>query len=726
MNRSSKKETYRQSVWYIRRQHLSHGYNGLKQLAEEGAGLPLPESLLADMDIYRQMLQYFAKGAPDPERQKLLEQIMRNTLNAADRIYTASLSSRPSDVLHTFRKQYRNGIRIQAAELALVSRMMDEAEHSTYPEAWAKAERIFFSIWMADELDTESLKALREFFLDDHSHPETAVVWLSALILHLLEKFSVPVWMALADVYENGRHQLWQRAMIGLLLPLVRFNDRMGLYPDIEHRFLLMAEDDLFRQRLQRAAIQLIRAGDTEKISQRVQDEIMPQMMKLAPKIREKLSLDQFLQDDTGEEKNPDWEKFFEESPEVYKKLEELNKLQSEGADLFVSTFSQLKHFPFFKSIPNWFLPFMPGHPLLNPETHEVENGFAMRDFLEVFSRFPIICNSDKYSFGFNLLGLPAAQQRMLTGALSAEMDEMTKVASDDALASASTGYEVFHQFTQDLYRFVKLHPSHKETGDPFAEHQPLTNSDTMRQVLNEYPEITRVIGEYYFQEEHYLQSSNMFEILIESPQDTPELYQKLGYSYQMIGVYDAAINCYRKAELYDTNTVWNLRKIAWCHHMNEDLPAALEAYRQAEHLEPDSVQLKLNIGNILLQAGEWEEALHYYLKAEELRPGDIRTLRPVAWSLFLLGQNDTAEYYYEQIMELSHNHNDLLNFGHVKFVDGKREEALSLYQRSLHFHDQNPDDFFDSFRNDRQHLERLGITPEDISCMLDAVFLAS
>lgn len=725
MNRSKKKEIYRQSIWFIRRQHFSHAYNGLKQLAEEGAGIPVPESLLSDMDIYRQMLQYFAKGAPDPGREKLLDQIKRNTLNAADCIYTASLSASPKDVLYTQRKQYRNGIRIQASELRQVSRVMEEMEPATFQETWSKAERIFFGIWMADELDTESLKALREFLIDEESHTETAVVWLSALILHLLEKFSVPVWMVLADVYENERHQLWQRAMIGLLISMAISNERMGLYPDIERRFLLMAEDELFRQRLQQATIQLIRAADTDRISQRVQEEIMPQMMKLAPKIREKLSLDQFLQDDTGEEKNPDWEKFFEDSPEVYKKLEELNKLQSEGADLFVSTFSQLKHFPFFKSIPNWFLPFMPGHPLLNPVSPEGEYGFAMRDFLEVFSRFPIICNSDKYSFGFNLLGLPPEQQRMLTGALSAEMEEMSKVTSDDALATASTGYEVFHQFTQDLYRFEKLHPSHRETGNPLTGHPAVEDSDIMRPVLRDYPEITRIIGEYYFQEERYIQAGSMFEILLQWPQDTPELYQKMGYCYQMMGEWDDAIECYRKAELYDANVAWNLRKIAWCHHMKEDFQAAQEAYRQAELLEPDSVQIKLNIGNILLQAGEWEEALHYYLKAEELRPGDIRTLRPVAWSLFLLGQNDTAGYYYEQIMELSHNHNDLLNFGHVKFVDGKREEALGLYQRSLHFRDQNPDDFFDSFRNDRQHLERLGITPEDISCMLDAVFLA-
>ena len=686
--------------------------------------MAVPENLQASEAIYRQMLQYFVKGAPDPERQKQLEQIMRDTLTTADRIYTASLSARSDSVLHHLRKQYRNGIPMQTAELGRISRMMEEADPSTLPEAWAKVERIFFGIWMADELDSDTVAALRQFICDPHSPVETAVVWLSALILHLLEKFSLQAWMVLADVYETNRHQLWQRAMIGILLPLSRYNDRFFLYPAIESRFLLMAEDELFRQRLQRAAIQLIRAGDTEKIAQRVQEEIMPQMMKLAPKIREKLSLDQFLQDDTGEEKNPDWEKFFEESPEVYKKLEELNKLQSEGADLFVSTFSQLKHFPFFKSIPNWFLPFMPGHPMLNPDTAEEGRGSVLRDFLEVFSGFPIICNSDKYSFGFNLLGLPADQQKMLTGALSAEMEEMAKVAQDDALASASTGYEVFHQFTQDLYRFMKLHPSHHETGDPFTKYQPLSDSKVMGAVMEEYPEIARILGEYYFQEEHYLQASFIFRMLAEMPQDTPELYQKLGYCLQMIGEWDDAIEFYRKAELYDTNTVWNLRKIAWCHHMKEDFPAALEAYRQAELLEPGSVQIKLNIGNILLQAGEWEEALHYYLKAEELRPGDIRTLRPVAWSLFLLGQNDTAGYYYEQIMELSFNHNDLLNFGHVKFVAGEREEALSLYQRGLRFRDQNPDDFFDSFRNDRQHLERLGITPEDISCMIDAIFL--
>ena len=41
-------------------------------------------------------------------------------------------------------------------------------------------------------------------------------------------------------------------------------------------------------------------------------------------------------------------------------KLRELGELQMSGADVYMSTFSQLKQFPFFRKISHWFYPFDP------------------------------------------------------------------------------------------------------------------------------------------------------------------------------------------------------------------------------------------------------------------------------------------------------------------------------------------------------------------------------
>ena len=51
------------------------------------------------------------------------------------------------------------------------------------------------------------------------------------------------------------------------------------------------------------------------------------------------------------EDKNPEWETFFKESPDVYNKLEEFTNLQMEGADVFLGAFAMLKQFDFFNEI---------------------------------------------------------------------------------------------------------------------------------------------------------------------------------------------------------------------------------------------------------------------------------------------------------------------------------------------------------------------------------------
>jgi Tfp pilus assembly protein PilF len=724
MQLKAKQELYRRTTTDIMNRHLSDVLEGLKRLASEAGMTGLPEEVSNDETIYRQLLGYFIKGTPDPGREMLLDQIRRRMLSHADRLFATSLSAHPDAVLSPYRKRYRDGMEITTELLQSVGSMMETLDHENAEEAQTGLERVFFSAWMSDDMDSASLASLNEWLCEESSDVNTASVWLTGLILHGTEKFSPQVWMILADVYERDRHQLWQRALIGMLLMLLRYDERMDLYPGITKRLSVMAEDELFRQRFIKAAIQLIRTGDTEKISKRVQEEIMPEMMKLAPRIREKLSLDQFLQDDAIEDKNPEWEKFFEESPAIYQKLEELNRMQAEGADLFVNTFAQLKHFPFFRSVTNWFLPFIPHHPMFREE-ERIDTGPAIMDFLEVFGKYPVMCNSDKYSFGFNLLSLPEEQQRMLTSALSGEMGEAGKIMEDEALTHASGGEEVFHQFSQDLYRFFRLHPSKNETVDPFAGTRQLYACSTIRTLLDEYPQITRMLAEYYFQQDHYLHSLHLFELLESAPQDSPELFQKMAYAWQMSGNLDKAVSYYQKAELFDTNALWNLKKIAWCYHLMNDLPAAIRAYREAELLDTSSVQIKLNIGNLLLQQNEWEEALHYYLKAEELKPGDIKTLRPVAWCLFLQGETDTAEYYYEQIMELGYNQNDLLNFGHVRFVQGDRDKALDLYLSSLSHRGQSRENFIEAYRNDSIHLTRLGIQESDQACMLDAILFS-
>ena len=53
--------------------------------------------------------------------------------------------------------------------------------------------------------------------------------------------------------------------------------------------------------------------------------------------------------DEEKDDRNPDWENVFEHSA-LGDKLREINELQMEGADVYMSTFAPLKNFPFLKN----------------------------------------------------------------------------------------------------------------------------------------------------------------------------------------------------------------------------------------------------------------------------------------------------------------------------------------------------------------------------------------
>ncbi len=722
MNIRQKRELYRNIISSITGNHLTGAFNGLKEYADHLQHGNFLNNIEAEEEVYHKMLDYYIADAPDPDRENLRDNISRSLFHLADVMFTLSLSQPVTGHYHHIRQRFINFNPFQEDDLEILERVMLDIGSVGSEELTPKIERLFTGIWMAPVLSSDHQRILKEYLSNEDSDRSIGVLIVTALILHTLERFSPAIWMLLADIYVTQINQLWQRALLGMMLTSIRFDHRMHLFPEIGRRLQLLAEDDAFTVHFEKAAIQLVRTGDTEKVSRRVQEEIIPELMKLAPKIQEQMSLDQLISDEEGEDKNPDWEKFFEESPGMYRKMEELNQLQSEGADLFISTFSHLKSFPFFRYTANWFIPYNHLHPSIKPDYADDTINEGMLSFFEAFEGFPVMCNSDKYSFSFNLTSMPQEQRSMIMGALSGEVSEIMKQAKSEELISDMKGVEVFHQFTQDLYRFFRVHPEREETEDPFAMQMQLYQCKVVSPLFERFTHLARRIGEYYFQQEHYCHAVSMFSHAEKEPQDNPELFQKIAYSWQMSGDLDKALEYYRRAELFDSNALWNLRKIAWCYHLQNRIPEAIRTYRSAELLAPDSAQIKVSIGNLLLQTNDWDKALEYYLKAEKLHPGSEKTLRPVAWCLFLKGDMEASAHYYEQIMERAFNHNDLLNYAHVKFALKERKEAFRLYRESLSNPKNKPETFIESFRNDTLHLIRLGVKPAEVSFMLDAV----
>jgi len=310
-------------------------------------------------------------------------------------------------------------------------------------------------------------------------------------------------------------------------------------------------------------------------------------------------------------------------------------------------------------------------------------------------------------------------QRSMMMELFNMELKAMNELAeSDELLDDSLRNKSIYTQYLQDLYRFFKLHPWKKEIDDVFGIDLDFQHSN-MFHVLIRDKSILRNIGEFYFEKDHFAKAIQVFEQLA-SGEENAELYEKTGFSHQKLGDFEKALEYYHKAELFNREKTWVIKKIAYCSRKSGDTGKAMEYYRAAEKLEPDNLLIQSYLGHTLMDRGEYGAALKYYFKVEYHQPDNHRIHRPIAWCSFLLGKFDQAEKYFRKVIEKEGNRNDFVNLGHVLWCRGERKEAIENYRQSIEKAGRDFDWFSSVMEEDSPHLHRHGIKPMDIPLMVD------
>lgn len=713
---------------------LKPAFDGLEEfITANGLVIHLEEWRTLEQ-TYQFMLKYTVEGIQDPERQKIYRQLIVSVYELLDKVYEAAQMKVSSDLIfgmkRTFKLEAKINFETQLAELEdfylkqeLIS-LVDETEIKSSSETVNAAGhqkqmvKAFYGIWFQDTLSTAQIDFLHGFISSELVQDAYKSFMISALTLSLQRYFDADKFSILFDFYDFENDELRQRALIGILINLYKYDARMPFFPAITGRLKILNEEPSFKQNLERVIIQFIRSKETEKLQQKIRDEIMPEMIRISPNLKDKINLDSLMEDSSGDDKNPEWEELFKDSPGLMDKMEEFSELQMEGADVFMSSFSMLKLFPFFNELSNWFIPFFAE----NPEISEVIDATDETNsrFVKAISSAPILCNSDKYSFCFSLQNLPKENREFMAEGMNAEMSQFNELQDDEALTDPGkkAGF-VSNQYIQDLYRFYKLHPRKQEFEDIFEWRFDFHNKLALVDILKEDDKILRNIAEFYFSKTHYDEAAEMFRYLL-SIKKSGELFQKLGFCYQKLGEYKQALKSYKKAELFDINKLWNNKKIALCYRNLKKPQKALEYYKAAEKLDEDNLNIQLSIGHCYLEVEEFEEALKVYFKVEYLAPGNKNVRRPIAWCSYVSGKKEQAEKYFQLVIDESAGKHDLMNMGHVQWSLGNRKEALEYYKKSIAQTDFTETEFFEVFDEDLPHLLNQGVEKEDVPIMLD------
>ena len=727
-------QSYFQEIHHsLERKQLKRAFEALTILISNIQNYQFQERLFELEDHYKMMLTYLIKGIQDPQQEKVYHDLIRSIYRLMNQ--SSSLIKMQNSWSFYYEKKKDQEFYVSESSLQL-KKMLDDLlgkislaellEGDTENEENLRIferekevieQKIFYKIWLSDVWGSDEKKMWSEIVSSKLYSKELLFLIISAATLSMEELFDERKALILMEACESDQEGIRQRAIVGLLLFLRRYNGRLFLFPAILDRIAHLSEDIRFRQDVRNCILQFILSRETEKITKKIKEELLPGMMKISPDLRNKINLDDLLNDSGFDEKNPEWQNILEESG-LTDKLQEFSELQMEGADVMHSSFIHLKNYPFFNELSHWFLPFT--------SCSETNQDPELNGLLTVLAESTILCDSDKYSFFFSISGMPESYRKMMTSQFSAESAAMLEMSKEELPGGAQKIHPAARQYIQDLYRFFKLHPKKRDFEDVFESKPDFYEVPAIFDLISDSEDLM-IVAEYYFNRNYFREANVIFQRLLDRDPNNEMLFQKKAYCLQMQGDLNTALDYYLNAELLNPNNSWTIRKIAYCYRTLKRDEDALLYYRKAAALNPDNLSIQLNIGHCYLDLKKYDEALKSYFKVEYLIDKKEKAWRPIAWCSFLVKKYDQAMTYYQKILESPKpNSIDYLNAGHTQLALGNFKEAVGLYVQSLKDPSNSLEKFREAFSNDIPDLIRAGVSENHIPFILDMLMYES
>lgn len=707
---------------------LHDAFSKLKELSERLMTWEITSAIISLEDSYKYMLDYAAKGMADPGRENIYRSICSDILTNADRMARHWLRREsPTLYFNTLRVEGRPGsdsITSLLADhykleekLSIFGMVADGTDNNDsfllLKDKELIEKRLFDRLWVSFPMHPEAAEAIRTVITTDRHSKDLRYMLLCALILGELQYHDDERMLLLMDAYlASNDNVLAMAALAGIMLGMYAHPSR-PLSSKVIERLDSVREKPSWPNDVKTVFMEFISTKDTERITRKMRDEVIPQVLKLRPDVSKKFNAEDGIDIENLEE-NPEWQELLDKSG-ITERLKELSDLQEEGADVFMGAFSQLKSFPFFNDIVNWFRLFNSSHSALGKDNR------ADGTIMEMLSLSPMLCNSDKFSFALSVVSMPEAQRKMMTGQLEAQSAHMAELSLASVATVPVARKMAAKMFIQDMYRFFKLFRRKGEFLDPFTLDFNPGKVEYLRDELSDAATLGTV-GEFYFKRHYWKEAKAVLMSLAETQPPSALIYQKLGYCYQKDGEIAAALECYEQAELLNAENHWTLRRIATCHRLLGNLNKSLDYFLRVEKFYPDDVNLAMNIGHTLLEAGREKEAVDYYYKADYLDQSSTKAWRPLAWCLFRLKDFKASRRYYERILADKPVPEDYLNMGHLSLAENDFKDAVNYYSMYAELSPAGIDGLLKAIDDDKETLLGVGIDKSIIPLVLDTI----
>ena len=674
---------------------------------------------------YKLMLQYSFQGINDPEQQVVYQRLLKETYEITDAVTESwlklnSFSYYYSSTRLFLTRDIDNSFVMQELEKNDLEKVFptedDEKEYEFY------LSHLFTKFWLTSQYNDDSVIFCKSLVENVRIKPVELSLAASAIMLSTLHLFDEKKFLCLFELQKSSYKEVSLRALTGIVLSLFFHNDRIVFYPTIRNKVILLFEAEKCVKEAQLIIQQLVRSKETERITKDITENIMPQISKIAPRMRDDLvDIDQ---NEDFEEKKNNWQDLIDETG-VGDKMQQYAELQEQGSDIQMSTFSMLKNYPFFTEVGNWFLPFFIQHSSV--KALFLKDADGTQDFVSSLVKSNFLCHSDKYSFCLNLVMVPENYRKAMMNGLQVETDQMKELEKDKKVLSQDSIAEVIiNKYIQDLYRFFKLFVvSHKDSFEDIFSFRFDFHKAWFFRFLNQNNDFLVKMGEFFFAKNLFENALSSFLYLDEQSQPDVERYRKIGFCYQKLLNFTFAIDYYKKAELIETDNLWTIRKIAYCYRNLKQYDEALDYYLVADSLAKDNQSILFNIGICYFEQKQFDKALNYFFKIEFISNNNKKAENYIALCSFFTENYATAETYYLKQPE-DNGYYELLYLAHCYWCMKNKSKALEYYKKSAGLvrkeQKGNCKLIYETLEEEADTLAKYGISALDISFISDAV----
>ena len=680
------------------------------------------EAIRSDFDM---MTDYWKRGYKDPQLSGLYTNLLRRMYvlyaNAALG-YAVGKSSFLSSTYTRLALTTRDWS-VQSLKETLEAFVSDVALLELEPEHLRKAKRKgiyerhhelmlvwFDNVWLSPIWTDGQAEAMEEILLSPTIDSNDQQLLVSGITLACINFFDAAKFRTLLHLYQKSTDEyVRQRALVGWTLALNK-DIPQRLYPDVIKEMEKVLEEQAVCEELLQLQQQLIFCIRAEEDHKTIQEEIMPELLKNSNFRITRDGLEEIEENPLDDILHPDAEdRRMEQLEESFQKMQ---TMQQQGSDIYFGGFSQMKRFPFFKDICNWFVPFYKDHPAIVELAERFSNNSLM---LAIMNTGPF-CNSDKYSFVMAFIQvmerLPKELRNMLEKG-EATAAEMFQQETQDAAYIRRT-------YLQDLYRFYRLFPSRNEFRNPFAGNHCIFFGKPMFTKTHLEPYFTDMAA-FLFKKKMYHFASVVLDNCSKARRDV-RFYLMAGYlglhtNYHFKDQELTPVSCYRQALELQPDNERALLGLARALFSQEQYEEALEAYHRLATLQPSKKSYLLNRAVCLIRMSRYTEALKDLYRLNYESPDDANVNRVLAWALTGDEKYEQAEKIYAQLLsEEKPRTEDLLNYGYCLWLNGQVDDAADCFHRYLK-ETELPASFI--LENEQQLLMERGITEPEMQMML-------